>query len=185
MYRGVWSTYIFVDVIYFPPENPLCRNQCTTGRGKKRADRQHIFLRLKLQRTKKLVLLLLVYVLKLQKSQKQRNQSDFVYLFACRAFFLVLFFILKPRFDLRLVILQTSGRQQSVIAVGTTEEKGQDVRHIYRAEETSTVSQSPLSVYTIPLRLLSKQKHLLLKSSDAADSVCSPNRKAQVPAELL
>lgn len=63
------------------------QSQCPTGRGKKRAVREHIFVRLKLQRTKKLVTLLLVYVLKLQKSQKQRNQSDFVYLFARREFF--------------------------------------------------------------------------------------------------
>lgn len=116
--------------------------QCVTGKGKKRADRQHIFVRLKLQSTKELVLLLFIYVLELQKSQKQRNQSDFVYLFACRTFFGFVF-IPQPSFDLRLVVLQMNGPWQSVIAVGTTEEKGQDVRHVYRAEETSMISQSP------------------------------------------
>lgn len=62
----------------------------------------------------------------------------------------------------------------SEIAVGTREEKGQDVRHIYKAEETPMISQSPLLSLRDTLRLLNKQKHLLLKSSDAAGSVCSP-----------
>lgn len=69
------------------------------------------------------------------------NQTLFICLLVEHFFGFV--FILQPSFDLRLVVLQMNGPQQSVIAVGSTEEKGQGVQHIYRAEETSMISQSP------------------------------------------
>lgn len=84
-------------------------------------------------------------------------------------FFLDLFFMLS--FDLRVVICQTSGQQwwnchRYYRRNGT----GHQI-HLQSRRDSRDLPAPHLSD---TLRLLNKEKHLLLKSSSAAGSVCSP-----------